>query len=224
MVIGAWPAVVGQAVVSGLAHSGADAGGMTSSRHDPAIRPRPGRCRRRRPRGPRLRRRAVGTPVPLSPPEPLAVRRRHGRARLLVDHRPGLPAGHRRDHDRGRRRRRLGRSRPARPAPVRPVLRAGGRQLPPDVPARRRRGTRRRAAPRRPVRAAGDVVARLPRRSQGGGARVASVERRDARADDAHPDGHEPAVVGHRARRLGHHPVHAQSDVCCSSSCSWRQR
>ena len=97
--------------------------------------------------------------------------------------------------------------------PVRPVLRPGGRQLPPDVPARRRRRARRRAAPGRPVRQAGDAVARLPREPQGRGARVAPVERCDARADDAHPDRDEPAVVAHRAHRLGHHPVHAQPDA-----------
>ena len=152
-------------------------------------------------------------PVPLSPPEPAAVRDRPRRPRPLVAHRARLPAGHRRDHDRGRRRRRRGRARPPRRAAPAAVLRPGGRQLPADVPARRGGGAGRRPAARRPVRPPRDAVARFPCQPAGRGARLAPVERRDARADDADPDDDEPAVVGHRPRRLGHHPVHAQPDA-----------
>ena len=54
---------------------------MTSSGHDPAIRPRPDRRRRRRPRGARHRRRPVAAPVRLPATEARAVLRRDGRAR-----------------------------------------------------------------------------------------------------------------------------------------------
>ena len=155
----------------------------------------------------------MGAPVPVPAPQHRALLDRARRARHLVAHRAGVPARHRRDHDRGRGRRRFGGSRPPGRRPARAVLHPGRRQLPPDVPARGGGGARGRPAPGRPVRAARDAVARLPRRTPRRRARVAAVERRDARAHDAHPDRHEPAVGGHRAGRLDHHPVHPQPDA-----------
>ena len=65
-------------------------------------------------------------------------------------------------------------------------------ELRPDVAARRRRGAGRRAAARRAVRAPRDALARLPRPAHRvGRARVAPLERRDARPDDADPDRHD---------------------------------
>ena len=65
-----------------------------------------------------------------------------------------------------------------------------------------------------------DFHARQPRRR----ARLAPVERRDARADDAHPDVTTPAVVGHRAHRLGRSSCSRSARRCCSSCCCWRPR
>ena len=186
---------------------------MTSSGHDPAVRACPDRRGCRRARGTRLRGRPVGAAVPLPATAVEAVLDRACRPRHLVGPRTRIPAGHRRHYDRGRRRRRQRRAGPPRRHPHRAVLSPGGRQLPPDVPPRSGGRAGRRSAPGRSVRAPRDAVTRLLRGAPGRRARVAPVERRDARAHDADPDDHQPAVVGHRPGRLDHHPVPAQPDA-----------
>ena len=152
-------------------------------------------------------------PVPLPAPAPRALLDRDRRPRRGIGRRAGLPARHRRHHEPGGRRRRPGRARPPHRRPRRALPRPGRRQLRPDLAARRRRRARRRPAPRRAVRAPRHALARLLRPAPRRRARLAAHERRDARAHDAHPDDHQPPVVGHRAGRLRRHPVRPEPDA-----------
>ena len=98
-------------------------------------------------------------------------------------------------------------------ASCRAVPHAGNRWLPADVPAGRGGGAGGGPDLGRALRTAHHPVARLPCQPPRRRADLAPVERRDARAHDAHPDRHEPAVLGHRARGLGRDPVHAEPDA-----------
>ena len=169
---------------------------------------------RGRPPGPDRQRRAVAAPVRLPAPAPRARSRSRssgsswGRASRCwcrwsspASSTQVVAGGDAAGLDRADRR--------ARRAVPRPVA---GRLRPVLLPGRGG-GADRRPAAGRAVRAPRDALAGLPRPQPGRRARVAPVERRDPRPHHAHPDDDAAAVVAHRARRLGGHPVPAQPDA-----------